>query len=224
MNIPRNIRIRSIVKPYWVPHGTFSQNDIKNEPMLFNCSLASAEWLGGPITGYALSKLPKTWIGNRSECVVDTRVHMLMPGWYPCIPGWHTDDVPRKGKYNQPDYVTPEYKAEHVMMIVGGAATGCKTEFACGDLSLPNRKTRLYAKWNDLINQKLEAGQLDIRTAEDYLWCWFDWQTLHRGVPATKAGWRYFIRVSKRTDRCRTVTNEVRKQVQVYLPIPEEGW
>ena len=27
--------------------------------------------------------------------VVDVKVHMLMPGAYPCIPGWHLDFVPR---------------------------------------------------------------------------------------------------------------------------------
>lgn len=29
------------------------------------------------------------------EYVVDVKVHMLMPGEYPCIPNWHQDFVPR---------------------------------------------------------------------------------------------------------------------------------
>lgn len=27
----------------------------------------------------------------------DVKVHMLMPRQYPCIPGWHVDNVPREG-------------------------------------------------------------------------------------------------------------------------------
>lgn len=30
-----------------------------------------------------------------SEYLVDVKVHMLMPGEYPCIPNWHRDFVPR---------------------------------------------------------------------------------------------------------------------------------
>lgn len=31
---------------------------------------------------------------------VDAKVHMLMPGQFPCIPGWHRDGVPRDEKNN----------------------------------------------------------------------------------------------------------------------------
>ena len=32
----------------------------------------------------------------------DVKVHMLMPGQYPCIPNWHFDNVPRVN--NQQDF------------------------------------------------------------------------------------------------------------------------
>lgn len=32
---------------------------------------------------------------NIDEWTIDIKVHMLMPGQYPCIPGWHIDLVPR---------------------------------------------------------------------------------------------------------------------------------
>lgn len=33
--------------------------------------------------------------------VVDSKIHMLMPGQYPCIPNWHYDMVPRDTLGNQ---------------------------------------------------------------------------------------------------------------------------
>lgn len=30
-----------------------------------------------------------------SQFIWDVKVHMLMPGQYPCIPNWHYDNVPR---------------------------------------------------------------------------------------------------------------------------------
>lgn len=35
------------------------------------------------------------------DYVVDVKVHMLMPGEYPCIPNWHRDFVPRDKELNQ---------------------------------------------------------------------------------------------------------------------------
>jgi len=32
---------------------------------------------------------------NQHEYLIDCKVHMLMPGEYPCIPNWHCDFVPR---------------------------------------------------------------------------------------------------------------------------------
>lgn len=32
---------------------------------------------------------------NPDDYMVDVKIHMLMPGQYPCIPNWHCDFVPR---------------------------------------------------------------------------------------------------------------------------------
>jgi hypothetical protein len=60
---------------------------IKNEPMFFNCDLNFAFENGGPITEAFIRTLPEDW----QDCnpVLDSRVHMLMKGWFPCIPGFH---------------------------------------------------------------------------------------------------------------------------------------
>lgn len=75
---------------------------VKNEPMLFSCDLDATRELGGPITRAWLDAiLTDASIG---PYIIDTRVHMLMPGFWPCIPGWHHDDVPREREDGQPDY------------------------------------------------------------------------------------------------------------------------
>lgn len=38
----------------------------------------------------------------------DIKVHMLMPRQYPCIPNWHTDNVPRENGIQRFDKVRPE--------------------------------------------------------------------------------------------------------------------
>lgn len=74
----------------------YTDEQIKNEPMLFNCDFKHAYDLGGPITGEFLDHIADHL--PTEDIVVDSRVHMLMPGWFPCIPGFHHDDVPRSGK------------------------------------------------------------------------------------------------------------------------------
>jgi hypothetical protein len=50
----------------------------------------------------------------------------------------------------------------------------------------------------------------------------FDDRTWHQGTRAVKNGWRLFIRASWNTNR--KATNEFRRQVQVYMENPMEGW
>ena len=38
----------------------------------------------------------------------DVKVHMLMPRQYPCIPNWHTDNVPRVNGVQRFDMLRPE--------------------------------------------------------------------------------------------------------------------
>jgi hypothetical protein len=39
--------------------------------------------------------------GDESEYMVDVKVHMLMPGQFPCIPNWHFDFMPRDDEGNR---------------------------------------------------------------------------------------------------------------------------
>lgn len=210
-----------------VDRGSFksdwSQETIKNEPMFFNCDLDFAYKHSGIITRSFIKDLPEDW----RDCnpVLDSRVHMLMKNWYPCIPGWHHDDVPRSTKTGQPNYQTPEYHSEHLMGLVNGEI--CPTAFALGhfEVSEPDINTRVYNVMHDEIeDQWIDKKDFKVYSAESGKYIEFDCNAFHTGVKAVAGGWRWFIRLSRNTDRQKTITNEIRKQVQVYLENPVEGW
>jgi hypothetical protein len=199
----------------------FTDEEVKNEPMLFSCDLAHAEKFGGPLTWAFLLSLPQEWL-KAADFVVDSRVHMLMPGWFPAIPGYHHDDVPRTREDGQPNYVNPEYRSEHVMMLVN--AHVCPTAFAVGeiDISIPPIGQTIYKVWHPLVEAATEHGLLRLESIPDRTIAFFDDRTWHQATPAISNGWRWFIRASRNTHR--KPVNELRRQVQVYLENPMEGW
>lgn len=199
----------------------FPTEVVKNEPMLFNCDAGAAYDLGGPITRAFLDDMPETW--KKSDIVVDSRVHMLMPGWLPCIGGWHHDDVPRAGEHDQPDYENASYRSEHLMGLVNGDI--CPTQFAIGDfdLALPAPNEVIYAVWHPIVETMVANGSVKSVFAQSGRYIQFDDRAMHQGTKAQANGWRWFIRVSRNTDRVLRCTNELRRQVQVYLDITK-GW
>lgn len=208
-----NSQVREADSLPWV-----SYMHLKNEPMLFQCEYNIARQFGGECTQLFLDALGDEW--KRDQIVIDARVHMLMPGWYPCIPGWHHDDVPRDREDMQPNY-PPRYKAKHAFAFWGDASC---TEFAIGRSTfdeVPLHKT-VYEVWHDEVERHIEAGELTRFTAEPQRVYEFDWQSWHRGMPAHKNGWRFFIRATRDTGQ--RPQNEIRRQTQVYLPVVNAGW
>lgn len=55
-----------------------------------------------------LEKVNETFPDKVSDFIWDVKVHMLMPGQYPCIPNWHYDNVPRVNNAQDFSLVTPE--------------------------------------------------------------------------------------------------------------------
>lgn len=214
----------------------WEDNVIKNEPMFFNCDFSFAYTNGGPITRAFLDALPvKSPVDglNYTENIVfDSRVHMLMPGWYPAIPGWHHDDVSRPpipvGKHfitaGQPDYDSPRYKSKHIMALVNAGIS--PTKFALGRCTMPAipEGELIYRRWHIEIEELVKNKKLMTMDAPNCRLINFDWQTFHTGTKAVKNGWRWFGRVSINTDRVKTITNEIRRNAQVYLEFPMEGW
>jgi len=197
----------------------YNDLDIKNEPMFFNSDYDFAMRAGGIITQGFLDALPRAW---KNDVVIDSRVHMLMKGWFPCIPGFHHDDVPR-GKNGQPDYDCPAYDAEHLAGLVN--AEICPTLFALGKHYLPKIEQGIvYKHWHPIVEEQLGMKVLEPYEVPSGHIILFDNQAMHTGQRAVKDGWRWFIRVSRNTDRVKHITNEIRRQVQVYLEFPMEGW
>ena len=213
---------------------TFGQDckneDIKNETMFFNSDFEFAMKNGGPITKAFLNALPLDWKEN--PLVFDSRVHLLMPGWYPAIPGWHHDDVPRPeipvGQHfisaGQPDYDNPRYKSEHILGLVN--ADVCPTLFLNGITTMPAvpEGELIYRTWNTEVEKLIRDEKIEVVTCKDRTLYYFDWQTFHTGTKANSNGWRWFGRVSRNTERTKKVTNEIRVNAQVYLEFPMEGW
>lgn len=208
---------------------SFSEADIKNEPMLFNCDFEHAGRLGGRITQEFLNILPVSW--KQGPLVIDTRVHMLMPGWFPCIPGWHHDDVPRTRADLQPNYGPGQFRSNHILMLVNGDI--CPTEFAVGEADLiePPLGQIIYKEWHKQVELLLLNNVLRRVSVPSGKLVMFNDRAFHQGTKAVAGGWRYFVRASRystpegvRIDRGNARTNEVRRQVQVYLENPEDGW
>lgn len=205
-----------------------SESQIQAEPMFFNCDCDFAYEHGGPITKSFIDALPPEY----RKGVFDSRTHMLMPGWYPAIPGYHHDDVPRPpievGKHfitaGQPDYDNPRYNSRHCMGLVN--AHIAPTEFAIGECTMPKIEDGelIYRRWHNEVLSLLERGEMELVKAADRTLMFFDCQTFHQGSKAVSNGWRWFGRVSIDTDRVKTVTNQIRHQSQVYLEFPMEGW
>lgn len=224
-----NYNFNSTIKELGLFAQEVDNTEIKNETMFFNSDLHFAYENGGKITKSFIDSLPEDW---RENVVFDSRVHMLMSGWYPAIPGFHHDDVPRPdipvGQHfitaGQPDYENPRYKSEHILGLVN--AEICPTVFAIGNIQLPKPEEGelIYRKWHPSILEALDHNIMNKVYAKDRTLIQFDCNTFHTGDKALSHGWRWFGRVSKNTDRVSKITNEIRVNAQVYLEFPMEGW
>ncbi len=151
-------------------------------------------------------------LDDLDNVIVDTRVHMLKKGWYPCIPGWHLDEVKRDSNDNL-DWDNDQEKHHFLYIIDEG--TGSMTEFVKEDYY---NRIKDFTELNKII--ELESPEKFI-TQNKTLY-YFTNRSAHRGLPATGNGWRYFFRAT--TNSQREFTNEIRTQTQVYLPAINVGW
>ena len=195
------------------------ESDIKNEPMLFSSDLCFSVTNGGILTRFFLSELRKLIGDEIGNAIIDSRVHMLKRGWYPCIPGWHVDDFYRPTD-GQPDLEHIPHQS-HYMMLLGDCS---RTQFLDGPVRLhdPIPGEKLYDSYNRQINRLLARKDVGVKSVETGRIIRFGNGDLHRGVAATGDGWRFFIRAT--IGSTRKPENEIRRQVQVYLSALEAGW
>lgn len=215
---------------------TTNADQIKDEPMLFSADPQFAYRNGGGLTRAVLNTLTSRGkISPDQHVVIDTRVHMLKPGWIPAIGGWHCDAVPR-GADGQPELDHPAIDGIQHFLCVIDCGTGSLTEF--WDAPHINRRLPMKASpGKNLWGEHSEMINLSMRMVEPYggdprKWVTvcqsgqiyeFDARDYHRAIPATGDGWRFFFRASVNT-LTKGPLNEIRKQVQVYLPHEDFGW
>jgi len=206
---------------------TYLQQGIEATPNMSRASMQNALLFGGPLLRTVLQACPL--IGDRPHTIVDTKVTMLLPGFIPAIPGWHTDGVPRGMWKNPYDSGRPSMSAQKEKadagefprfhtLIVGNP---CLTEFVDVPVSLDLRHSedaQLYKEVSTLIN----AGAYPTVNHPVDQWISWSWWNLHRAVPATERGWRLQIRVAEMYHPP-LETGFIRAQNQVYVS-QEFGW
>lgn len=192
------------------------ESDIESEDMLFQCRTSFAWANGGEHTRAVLELLkqeiaPKIFAFLR----IDTRVHMLMPGWYPCIPGWHCDFMRVSDSGAQVPDAKRDAEVQHYQLVTGGP----EPEFIVdrnlhvevdGDV----RWRKVDAAMGAAFGTPIEANRI----------IYFDGNELHRGRPwrGEPGHWRYFFRASYFPEGC-AYADKVRRQSQIYCDI-HEGW
>lgn len=129
------------------------------------------------------------------DYVVDVKVHMLMPGQWPCIPNWHRDFVPRDEDGNlDENRIQPD---EKMFLWLSGPPY---TEFR-------------------------ELGGHDTYCIGDNEWVEFTQSHWHRGTPSDRFTWRTFIRVAPTTlQKVNPPEMWIRRHSQVYLDASNFTW
>ena len=208
---------------------------VPNETMVRSMDFRTlAEVPGVDLTRQTIGNgLSEYWWDRKEYWSVDTRVHMLMKGMIPCIPGWHHDDVQRSGKDNQPDY-DHELRAMHAIFLIN--ADVAPTEFAVGIAPFESHSGEgsMYGQWSKEVDAHIAVDRLKVVKSPDCQWVYFDDRSWHRGVECpVKFGHRLFIRVGmhyRMVDGERVFeqppsrANQVRRNAQVYMQYPAQGW
>jgi hypothetical protein len=218
--------------------GTIEQptsNEIKRTFGLWNASLEDAMRYGGDITRAAIKAMNLRF--DRKHIIVDTKIHMLISGMSPSIPGWHVDGAPRDNLKNPngsglPDTFAQEGDSHFNRYHILVSGTGCLTKFIKGSIRVPipsEPSTHVYAMMSKFVQAQVQDNKscgLDMTT--DIPSCQvveFDWWDIHTGVIATKKEWRYLIRVceSDYYEPQTELRDIIRMQSQVYSPT-DFGW
>ncbi|WP_079211868.1 hypothetical protein [Brucella pituitosa] len=211
---------------------------IQQEPMLFGAEAKFADKQGGPLTDLALLALENIGV-DRTDLLVDTRSHMLKPGWFPAIPGWHCDEVPR-GKDGQPDLSLipedPKDRPNHYLIVLDAGTCAMTHFYPTSDRNLrgdgiiwegmklhkedANPQSTVWGHCDRLIRKWAFPCEIE-PTLSGHLYE-FDQFDFHTATSAKLDGWRWFFRATTKSKR--PVANEIRRQVQVYLGNENGGW
>ncbi len=201
-------------------------SELKNTFGLWNASYDDAIRYGGAITREALQAMDIRH--DRKNVIVDTKIHMLMKGMCPAIPGVHQDGSPRDANKHPNGKGPPNIFAQegddrfnrYHLLVTG---SGCLTKFVKRPIDIPISNEPSYDVYNVISRFVNEAAKTeDIFTSVPSCTAvQFDWWDLHTGVVASKNEWRYLIRVceSDYYEPQKDLREVIRMQTQVYAPI-----
>lgn len=208
-----------------------SDLELKNTFSLWNASYEDAIRYGGAITRDALQAM--NIHHDRKNIIVDTKIHMLMPGWSPAILGWHVDGAPRDAQKNPQGTGLPDTFAQegderfnrYHLMVTG---TGCLTQYINKPVTVPIPSTPsydVYTHMSRFVQEHVAKHPEDVSTFPSCTVMEFDWWDIHTGVLATKKEWRYLIRVceSDYYEPRKDLREVIRMQSQIYSPT-DFGW
>lgn len=207
-----------------------TMDDVKTTFGLWNASIEDAIKFGGDVTREAIQAMNLRH--DRKNLIVDTKIHMLMPGFSPSIPGWHTDGAPRDKNKNPQGKDVPsladqenELRPNRYHLLVTGS--GCLTRFIAQPLELdvPDKDYSLYANLSDKVQSLIKENKVDTLEVPTCQAIEFDWWDIHTGVLATKHEWRFLIRVCESDfyEPQKDLRKVIRVQSQVYSPA-NFGW
>lgn len=205
-------------------------NEIKSTFGLWNASLDDAIKFGGNVTRQALQAINLRH--DRKNIIVDTKIHMLMPGFSPAILGYHNDGSPRDQNKNPQGKSVPslqdqenEERYNRYHIIVTGS--GCLTQFLPEplELDLKDKDYSLYAEMSNKVQSLVKENKINLFEIPSCQTVEFDWWNIHTGVIATKHEWRYLIRVCESDfyEPQKDLRKVIRMQSQVYSPA-NFGW
>lgn len=210
-----------------------SQDAVESSPSLRRASIENALLFGGPLVRAALQTCPLR--GNTPHVLVDTKVTFLMPGWFPAIPGWHTDGVPRGMRKDPAGTGEPDLIEQERLSMLGIIPSFHTVAFGASslprflaeplDLDLAHGQDReLYAEMSRLVEETVlpDSGPDALVPYEEGQWLTWDWWNIHSATPASERGWRLLLRVTE-SSVPPSDTGFVRPQNQVYVPT-RIGW
>jgi hypothetical protein len=180
---------------------TYDRADFAGERSMYACSLDYVRTHGGDIARLAIDSIPDGYLSGADARGmypnVDIRVQHLDAGDFPASPGWHCDSALRELHFGQ----GPGARVPVEQSLIGTASTNAHGVSNTQFLTRPCRmhltptgdEFRLWQQVDRHIGEPTSDALFNSRDGQIIQ---FDTQTLHRAMPATRAGIRLFMRVS----------------------------
>lgn len=206
--------------------------ELKNTFGLWNASLDDAVRYGGEITRLAIQTMNLRH--DRKHIIVDSKVHMLMKGMSPAIPGWHTDGAPRDAAKNPQGSGVPDTFAQendprpnrYHLLVTGEHCLTSFLDVPGVEIPIPDKAAYdIYHIMSSYVHDMVTVNPSFIKEVPTCTAVEFDWWDIHTGVISKGKEWRYLIRVceSDYYEPQKDLREVIRMQSQVYSP-HNFGW